>query len=211
VRQISCRGNRRQPIFVDHYDRERFLTLLAKVAKRYGWRVIAYGLMANQVLLVIDVPAFTISRGMQILNGQYAQAFNRRHGYVGHLFERRYDATRIDAEPSSPAAAGYVALGPSRAGMVQEAVEWRRSSHHAVVGKQQPPPFLDVRWTLDVLARRIELARQRDAELSAAAERPPDETRPEPPGTEPPRPAGTRRDDRGQAPGQVPRGRDPYD
>jgi REP element-mobilizing transposase RayT len=210
VRQITCRGNRRQPIFVDHYDRERFLALLVKVAKRYGWRVIAYCLMTNHVQLVIDVPAFTISRGMQILNGQYAQAFNRRHGYVGHLFERRYDAARVDTEPSLPAAAQYVVLSPSRAGTVQEPVEWR-SGHRTVIEKQQQPPFLDLRWTLDRLAHHIELGRQRDAECSAAGERPPAETRPQPPGTEPPRPAGTRRDDRGQAPGQVPRGRDRYD
>jgi putative transposase len=210
VRQITCRGNRRQPIFVDHYDRERFLALLAKVAKRYGWRVIAYALTTNRVQLVIDVPAFTISRGMQILNGQYAQAFNRRHGYVGHLFERRYDATRIDMEPSSPAA-GYVVLSPSRAGMVQEPVTWRRTSHRALLGKQQPPPFLDIRWTLDRLARRSELARPGNSEFSAGGGRPPDATRPEPAGTESPRPAGTRREDRGQAPGQVPRGRAPYD
>jgi REP element-mobilizing transposase RayT len=211
VRQITCRGNRRQAIFVDRYDRERFLALLAKVAKKYGWRVIAYCLMTNHVQLVIDVPAFTISRGMQILNGQYAQAFNRRHGYVGHLFERRYDAARVDTEPYSPAVAGYVAPSPSPAGLVLEAVEWRWTSHRAALGKQQPAPFLDIGWTLDRLAHRSELARQGSAELIAAGEHQPDETRPTPPSTESPGPAETRRQERGQAPGQVQRGRDPYD
>jgi REP element-mobilizing transposase RayT len=209
VRHIACRGNRRQPIFVDHYDRERFLALLAKVAKRYGWRVIAYSLMANHVQLVIDVPAYTISRGMQILNGQYAQAFNRRHGYAGHLFERRYDAARVDPEPPSSAVATYAVLSPSDGGVVQEAVEWRWSSHRAVLGKQQPPPFLDLRWTRDRFAYRIELARQGYGELIGAGERQSEKTCPEPPSIESPRPVGTRREDRGQAPGQVPRGRDP--
>lgn len=206
VRHITCRGNRRQPIFVDDYDRERFLALLEKVSRKLGWRVIAYCLMTNHVHLVIDVPAFTISSGMQLLNGQYAQAFNRRHGYVGHLFQGRFHAALVDTEAYSLQVAKYVVLNPSRAGMVQEAVEWRWSSHRAMLGKEQPPPFLDVRWTLDQFARRIELARQAYAEFVAAGERRPDQTAPDHPGPAKPRP-----EDRGQAPGRVPRGRDRYD
>jgi putative transposase len=196
VRHITCRGNRRQVIFVDDYDRERFLVLLAKVAKKYGWRVIAYCLMTNHVHLVIDVPAFTLSRGMQILNGQFAQAFNRRHGYVGHLFQGRFHAARVDDEAYLVQVSKYVVLNPTRAGMVQQAVEWRWSSHRAVLGKEQPPPFLDVRWTLGQFARRVELAREYYAEFIAAGER---------------ALAETRLERRGQAPGQVPRGRGRYD
>jgi putative transposase len=206
VRHITCRGNRRQPIFVDDYDRERFLALLAKVSKKLGWRCIAYCLMTNHVHLVIDVPAFTISRGMQILNGQYAQAFNRRHGYVGHLFQGRFHASLVDTEPYLLQVSRYVVLNPSRAGMVQEAVEWRWSSHRAVLGKEQPPPFLDTRWTLVQFARRRELARQAYADFIAAGEPRPDPTRPESAG-----PAQARLEERGQAPGQVPRGRGRYD
>jgi REP element-mobilizing transposase RayT len=196
VRHVTCRGNRRQPIFVDDYDRERFLALLGKVSRKLGWRVVAYCLMPNHVHLVIDVPANTISRGMQLLNGQYAQAFNRRHGYVGHLFQGRFYAARVGTESYSLQVARYVVLNPSRAGMVQEAVEWRWSSHRAMLGKEQPPPFLDVGWTLGQFARRLELAREGYAAFVAAGERRPDQTRP---------------DTRGQAPGQVPGGRDPYD
>jgi putative transposase len=196
VRHITCRGNRRQPIFVDDYDRERFLMLLEKVAKQLGWRVIAYCLMTNHVHLVIEVPAFTISRGMQILNGQYAQAFNRRHGYVGHLFQGRFHASLVDAEPYLLQVARYVVLNPSRAGMVDEAVEWRWSSHRAVLGKEQPPPFLDVQWTLGQFARKLELAREGYAAFISAGER---------------ALAEARLEERGQAPGHLPGGRDRYD
>jgi len=196
VRHITCRGNRRQPIFVDDYDRERFLVLLAKVSKKLGWRVIAYCLMTNHVHLVIDVPALTISRGMQILNGQFAQAFNRRHGYVGHLFQGRFHDVRVDTEAYLLQVSKYVVLNPARAGMVQEAVEWRWSSHRAVLGKVQPPPFLDVRWTLGQFARRVELAREAYADFIAAGERALDEARLE---------RG------GQAPGHRSGGHAPYD
>ena len=183
-------------MFVDDYDRERFLVLLEKVAKKLGWRVIAYCLMTNHIHVVVYVPAFTISRGMQIVNGQYAQAFNRRYGHVGHLFQGRYYASRVDDEAYLLQVAKYVVLNPARAGMVQEAVEWQWSSHRAVLGKEQPPAFLDVRWTLGQFARRVELAREGYADFIAVGER---------------ALADARRDDRGQAPGLGSGGHAPYD
>ncbi len=170
------------------------MVLFGKVCRKLGWRCIAYCLMGNHIHLVIDVPAFTISRGMQLLNGQYAQAFNRRHGYVGHLFQARFSASRVDDDAHSLQVGRYVVLNPVRAGMVEEAVDWEWSSHPAMLGKVAPPPFLDVEWTLGQFARKLEDARRADADFIAAGEREIQQTRLK---------------NRGQAPGQVPRGRAP--
>ena len=196
MRHIWCRGNRKQPIFVDDFDRERFLVLLAKVSKKLGWRCVAYCLMGNHVHLVVDVPAFTISRGMQLLNGQYAQAFNRRHGYVGHLFQGRFSASRVDDDAYSLQVGRYVVLNPVRAGMVGDAVEWSWSSHRAMLGKVAPPPFLDVQWTLGQFARKIDLAREAYTDFISVGQRALEQARPK---------------DRGQAPGHGPPGPAPYD
>jgi putative transposase len=187
VRHIWCRGNRKQPIFVDDFDRERYLMLLAKVCRKLGWRVVAYCLMTNHVHLVVDVPADTLSYGMQLLHGQYAQAFNRRHGYVGHLWQGRFAATRVADEAHGLQVSRYVVQNPTRAGMVEEAVDWKWSSHGAVLGKVAPPPFLDVEWTLVQFARKQELARESYARFVAAS--------------------GHRPERRGQAPGQDSPGR----
>ena len=196
IRHIWCRGNRKQPIFVDDFDRERFMVLLAKVSRKLGWRCIAYCLMGNHVHLVIDVPASTISRGMQLLNGQYAQAFNRRHGYVGHLFQGRFKDSRVDDDAYSLQVGRYVVLNPVRAGMVGDAVEWSWSSHPAMLGKVAPPPFLDVEWTLGQFARKLELARQAYTDFIAAGQEALHEARLK---------------NRGQAPGHGPPGHAPYD
>ena len=37
-----------------------------------------------------------LSRGMREANGVYTQAFNRRHGRVGHLLQGRYKAQLVD-------------------------------------------------------------------------------------------------------------------
>src|SRR5436305_8155101 len=196
MRHIWCRGNRKQPIFVDDFDRERYLALLEKVAKKLGWRVIAYCLMTNHVHLLIVVPADTVSYGMQLLHGQYAQAFNRRHGYVGHLFQGRFHASRVDDEAYSLQVCRYSVLNPVRAGMVEEAVDWKWSCHRAMLGKVAPPPYLDVEWALGQFARKLDDAREAYAAFVAAGER---------------SLAQTRLERRGQAPGQVPPGRGRYD
>ena len=196
LRHIRCRGNRKQPIFVDDFDRERFMVLFAKVSRKLGWRCVAYCLMGNHVHLVVHVPAFTISRGMQLLNGQYAQAFNRRHGYVGHLFEGRFRASRVDDDAYSLQVDRYVVLNPVRAGMVEEAVDWQWSSHRAMLGKVAPPPFLDVEWTLGQFARKLDLAREAYIDFIAAGQKALEQARPK---------------NRGQAPGHAPPGRAPYD
>ena len=190
VRHIWCRGNRKQPVFTDDFDRERYLVLLGKVCRKLGWRVVAYCLMTNHVHLVIDVPAETLSCGMQLLQGQYAQAFNRRHGYAGHLWQGRFAATRVDDEAYGLQVTRYVVQNPTRAGMVEEAVDWKWSSHRAVVGKVAPPPFLDVEWTLVQFARKQMQARDAYARFVAAYGRPPE--------------------NRGQAPGQAPGRRGPH-
>jgi len=165
LRHIRCRGNRKQPIFADDFDRERFMVLFAKVSRKLGWRCVAYCLMGNHVHLVVHVPPFTVSRGMQLLNGQYAQAFNRRHGYVGHLLEGCFRASRVDDDAYSLQVNRHVVLNPVRAGMVEEAVDWKWSSHRAMLGKVAPPPFLDVEWTLGQFSRKLERAREEYAKF----------------------------------------------
>ena len=66
---VTARGNGRQPLFAADPDRERFLTVLA--------RVVAHCLMGNHYDLLLETPDANLSRAMRQLNGVYSQAFNR--------------------------------------------------------------------------------------------------------------------------------------
>ncbi|HEU5163477.1 MAG TPA: transposase, partial [Thermoanaerobaculia bacterium] len=89
---VTSRGNERKNIFRSDADRLLFLALLAEAVIRFRWVVHVYTLMANHFHLVIETPERTLSRGMQWLNGRYAQKFNKRHKRVGHLFQGRFHA-----------------------------------------------------------------------------------------------------------------------
>jgi putative transposase len=134
---------------------------------------------------------------MQLLSGRYAQAYNRRHGWVGHLFQGRFHSERVETDEYSLELGRYVVLNPKRAGMVKRAVHWRWSSLPAMLGKARVPSFLDAGWTLRQFGRALDRARPAYAafvEAGAGLGRPP--------GT------GISRD---QTPGRVPPGRVPDD
>jgi REP element-mobilizing transposase RayT len=145
-RHVVARGNRRQPIFLDDADREWFLGIFARVSRDLGWRVLTWCLMTNHFHLVLQVPAETISRGMQAFCGDYAQSFNWRHDLTGHLFQGRFHAEVIADDPYLYEAIRYVDLNPERAGAVTRAEDSGWSGHRANLGLAPPRPFHDLSW-----------------------------------------------------------------
>jgi putative transposase len=158
IRHITCRGNRRQPIFLDDGDRLRYLRLLGEGCRRYGWRIHAYCLLSNHLHLVASVGAGTISRGMQWLSGRYGQLFNRRHAECGHLFQGRFHSRPVEDELYAIEVVRYVDLNPVRARLVDAPSHWTWSSYRALAGYERPRPFHDIAATLEVLAPTLPAA-----------------------------------------------------
>ncbi len=75
---VIARGNRKQGIFLDDKDLERFLAYLSEVKGRFSLRLYAYALMKNHLHLLIEVEETPLSRILQSLLFGYARYFNRR-------------------------------------------------------------------------------------------------------------------------------------
>ena len=146
IRHVTCRGNRRQPIFLDDLDRECYVGILERLGRILSWRVLGWCLMTNHVHLVLQIPAETISRGMQRLCGEYAQEFNWRHEYTGHLFQGRFRSETVTDDDYLREVVRYVDLNPERAGLVAAAEQWRWSGCRAHLGIEPPRPFHDISW-----------------------------------------------------------------
>jgi REP-associated tyrosine transposase len=145
IQHISTRGNLQAPIFLDDYDRQTFLAMLGQVVDRHRWQCHAYCLMTNHYHALLETSEANLSAGMEWLNGGYARVFNRRHGRLGHLFERRFHSVLIEDESQLFAVHRYVALNPVRAKQVVQAEAWRWSSYAAVMGTAPKPAFLTTR------------------------------------------------------------------
>ncbi len=96
VYHVTSRGNARQKIYLDDADRELFLGKLSEARERYRFVVHAYCLIGNHYHLLVETPKPNLSLGMQRINGEFTQAFNRRHRKAGHLFQGRFKAILVE-------------------------------------------------------------------------------------------------------------------
>jgi REP element-mobilizing transposase RayT len=165
---VTTRGNRRQDIFTDARDRLRFLQLLEKIVVSLEWRCDGYCLMTNHYHLLVQTSDADISRGMHRLNGVYAKWFNWRHGYEGHLFERRFHSGLVEGHAHLLELTRYIVLNPVRAGLAAGADGWRWSSHNAMIGEEPQPAFLTTSWVLSLFSGEPNRARKLYAEFVTA-------------------------------------------
>src|ERR1700689_5296328 len=89
IYHVMNRGDRREAIFADDEDRERFLAALGEASAQTGWQVPAFCLMRNDFHLEIEAPQANLVAGVKGLLGSCTSRFNRRHKEFGHLFSGR--------------------------------------------------------------------------------------------------------------------------
>jgi REP element-mobilizing transposase RayT len=157
---ITQRGNEQRNIFADDEDRTLMLQLLEKAVKRFDWILTSYTWMTNHYHFSVELTREkSLSRGMHWFDGQYAQAFNRRHKRKGHLYQGRFDSRLVQQETYFLNVLRYVVLNPVRANMVAEPDGYRWTSYPATVGAAPAPPWLAVDRVLAGFARDPALAR----------------------------------------------------
>ena len=157
---VISRGNRREPIVTDDRDRERFISYLSRMVGQFNVLVHGYCLMTNHYHLILETPEGNLSRAVQWLNVSYATYYNRRHQYVGHLFQGRFKAVLVDAGEYLAALSRYVHLNPVRAGAASRAWDYAWSSCRYFVRSQAAPDWLETNRILGGFGRSMKVARR---------------------------------------------------
>jgi REP element-mobilizing transposase RayT len=96
IYHVVSRGNRRELVFDDNEDRERFLKTLGQACDKAEWKIHAYWLMGNHIYIGIETPKSTLVTGVKWFLGTYTQRYNSRHRVRGHLFSGRYKSLLMD-------------------------------------------------------------------------------------------------------------------
>jgi putative transposase len=143
VYHVTSRGDRRELIYRDDEDRRAQLDVIALAMERFDAQLLAYCLMGNHYHLVLHTRHANLSRLMRHVNGIYTQAFNHRHGLVGHLLQGRFKAILVDRDAYLLALCRYVERNPVAAGLVGDPTAWPWSSCRAHLGLEATPPWLD--------------------------------------------------------------------
>jgi len=123
------RGNNRREVFSDHADRQYYLALLKRYAQKQAVSILAYCLMSNHVhLLVRPGPSSNLPKMMQGIALCYTQAFNRKYGQTGRLWESRYYSSVVEEERYLWAVSCYIEQNPVRAGLTSYPEKYPYSS-----------------------------------------------------------------------------------
>jgi REP element-mobilizing transposase RayT len=157
---VITRGNRRQGIFLDEKDCERFLAYLSDYKNRYAFHLYAYALMKNHLHLLLEVEEVPLSRIMQTLLFRYTRYFNRRHGEVGHLFQGRYRAILCDKDAYLLELVRYIHLNPVRAKVVKGPEDYRWTGHLSYLGRGADD-LIDEEFVLGQFSGKRALGRRR--------------------------------------------------
>ncbi len=141
IYHVMSRGNRKKNIFEDVEDYVRFLDIVRDAQEMYGFTVHAICLMTNHFHIEIETSDVALSRIMQRIKSLYAEDFNYRHHYSGHLFEGRYNACLILNDRYFLEVSRYIHLNPVKAGMVREPAAYEYSSYGAYAPCDEDRPF----------------------------------------------------------------------
>jgi putative transposase len=161
VYHLTTRANLGRLAFQSDRERAHFLEVVSKIVARFGWSCRAYCLLSSHYHLLVATPEPDLAAGMQYLNGGYGQWANWSRGERGHLFEGRYKSALVESSGHAYEVHRYVALNPVRAGLVRRPEDWRWSSTRALLGFEQPAPFLDLRAALELFDASVVSARRR--------------------------------------------------
>lgn len=163
---VMNRGNRRENIFLDDNDRQKFYEILGNVENRYGIIIYVFVLMSNHYHLLLETPFGNLSRAIQRLNGDYALYFSKRHKMPGHIFQGRYKAMLVEKDAYLLELSRYIHLNPFRAGVVRIPEEYKWSSLPGyLTGKIKLPFKLQWEWILSTFGKRRNVAAKKYLEF----------------------------------------------
>ena len=140
IYHVFNRGNDRRQLFSEPEDYQCFLNHLEEGALRFSVELYHYCLMPNHFHLLLKVPKGhdlpILMHGVQLA---YVRYFKKTRSFVGHVFQERFRAPRIDEESYYLQCGRYIERNPVKAGLVQEAADYPYSSAKRYVRGERDP------------------------------------------------------------------------
>lgn len=160
IYHVTSRGNRRQVILLSRLDCELLEGIVAEAVARFELICHAWCIVDNHVHFIFQTPHANLSSAMQWTKSRYAQRFNWRHGYDGHLFQGRFFSRQIESNDDLVNAVTYVLRNPLEAGLCEIAEQWRWSSYRTSMGARSSVIPVSA-LVLHVLDPRVDVARRK--------------------------------------------------
>jgi putative transposase len=111
-------------VFRDGEDRDLFLELTWRTARKHRWTCHAICVLGSHYHLVLETRRAELSSGLHRLNWLYAMFFNAKYESFGHVFAERFSARVIENDEHLYEACAYVLLNPVKAGLCEHVEDW---------------------------------------------------------------------------------------
>jgi len=151
---VICRGNNREYVFKDDGWKSKYLSLIEKYKKRYGFKVYAYVIMDNHVHMLIEVDHVPLSKIMQGIQQVFTQTYNRVHQRTGHIFEQRYKAILCDKDQYLLMLIRYIHQNPVRINH-EDGLEYKWSSYNGYLDETKNV-LIDVQFPMSLFDNRMD-------------------------------------------------------
>ena len=122
IYHVYCRIARGEFVFDDHNEAAKFVEHLRTVRDLDGWTIFAWCLMGDHYHLVLKTGEIALWRSMARLQGSFSRGFNRRHRYLGRLWQSRYRAKRLPGPTLVRICRSYTAIHASRSVSVRRSI-----------------------------------------------------------------------------------------
>lgn len=154
---IYNRGNRKAEIFLEDWDKKRFLERLKFYKDKFRITLLVYCLMPNHFhLLARQDSEEPVSRFMLSFLTSYAKYFNTRYELVGRLFQQRFQSKIIDEEEYLLELSRYIHRNPLEiipsGGVKLQGYRW--SSYPEYLGIRVSPNFVGTKTILSYFSQK---------------------------------------------------------
>jgi putative transposase len=169
VSHITQRAAGKEPLFIQDDNYLYMLGLLKESVEKFNLEYYALCLMPNHVHLLVKPREKNLSDAMRSIFSRYAAGFNRRFERRGHLFGGPYRQSVCLDNTYLLTASVYIHLNPVRAGLCEEAGDYRWSSSSLYCRNNPVDSFVDPGPVLSLVNQDQAKARVRYKEILCKA------------------------------------------
>lgn len=109
---VRVRGFTEVPLFRDNEDKEKYLFLFKKYAKKNNCKIYGYCFMTTHGHFFVDPMGYDISNLMHDVNMCYAQYYNKKYNRHGPVFWGRFDSDPVCSDAYCLALSAYIHNNP---------------------------------------------------------------------------------------------------
>ena len=115
---VVIKGADRQLLFEESDDYKKYLEIIKKYKKKFGFELFAYCLMPNHVHLLIRHPKdSSLENIFRCINTSYSVWFNSKYNRAGYLQNGRYHSEPIEDDQYLMTVLRYIHFNPTKAGI----------------------------------------------------------------------------------------------